>query len=255
MSTCGNWRFASGGEVWAWVMSAQLWDHWTDRCSIVVGWIDIGLLKRRNRPRPDGLQTVVVQDGVEIVRITLGNYHVEPQSRKARLWLIVKKIWLDSNKTGGDTFWSLPFRQPPAGCSVQRQYTGGVQRQSTTDVRIQKCCVHIIPHILTTDRWTGGIQNWGHYRAVKTNRLVFFSVSELMLLFFGSLLAFYFRACHVVAVCPTTLINDYEWMNEWTENTGRRKLPKNRHLGTIAQLCWAVSSQLKHVSTIGKKAC
>jgi len=28
---------------------------------------------------------------------------------------------------------------------------------------------------------------------------------------------------------------------------------KNRHFGTIAQLCRAVSSQLRHVSTIGKK--
>jgi len=28
---------------------------------------------------------------------------------------------------------------------------------------------------------------------------------------------------------------------------------KNRHLGTIAQLCPAVSSQLRHLSTIGKK--
>ena len=28
---------------------------------------------------------------------------------------------------------------------------------------------------------------------------------------------------------------------------------KNRHLGTIAQLCQAISSQLRHVSTIGKK--
>jgi len=32
-------------------------------------------------------------------------------------------------------------------------------------------------------------------------------------------------------------------------NTGR----KNRHLGTIAQICRAISSQLRHVSTIGKK--
>jgi len=32
------------------------------------------------------------------------------------------------------------------------------------------------------------------------------------------------------------------------ENTGR----KNRHFGTIAQLCRAVSSQLRHVLTIGK---
>jgi len=36
------------------------------------------------------------------------------------------------------------------------------------------------------------------------------------------------------------------------ENTGRKKSPKIRHLGTIAQLCRAVSSQLRQ-STIGKK--
>ena len=35
--------------------------------------------------------------------------------------------------------------------------------------------------------------------------------------------------------------------------TGRKKVAKNRHLGTIAQLCRAISSQLRHVSTIGKK--
>jgi len=37
------------------------------------------------------------------------------------------------------------------------------------------------------------------------------------------------------------------------ESTGHKKSSKIRHLGTIAQLCRAVSSQLKHVSTIGKK--
>jgi len=38
-------------------------------------------------------------------------------------------------------------------------------------------------------------------------------------------------------------------------NAGPKKLAKNRHLGTIAQLCWAtgMSSQLRHISTIGKK--
>jgi len=36
-------------------------------------------------------------------------------------------------------------------------------------------------------------------------------------------------------------------------NTGRKKGAKNRHLGTIAQLCRAISLQLRHVSTIGKK--
>ena len=33
----------------------------------------------------------------------------------------------------------------------------------------------------------------------------------------------------------------------------RKKIAKIRHLGTIAQLCRAISSQLRHISTIGKK--
>ena len=37
------------------------------------------------------------------------------------------------------------------------------------------------------------------------------------------------------------------------ENTGHKNDAKNRYLGTIAQLCRAISSQLRHVSTIGKK--
>jgi len=38
-----------------------------------------------------------------------------------------------------------------------------------------------------------------------------------------------------------------------TVNAGPKKSPKIGHLGTIAQLCQAISSQLRHVSTIGKK--
>jgi len=36
------------------------------------------------------------------------------------------------------------------------------------------------------------------------------------------------------------------------ENTGRNNDAKNRHLRTIAQLCRAISSQLRHISRIGK---
>ena len=36
-------------------------------------------------------------------------------------------------------------------------------------------------------------------------------------------------------------------------NTGRKMMQKNRHLRTIAQLSRAISSQLRHASTIGKK--
>ena len=39
------------------------------------------------------------------------------------------------------------------------------------------------------------------------------------------------------------------------EDAGPKKSPQIRHLGTIAQLCRAISSQLKHVSTIRKKTC
>jgi len=38
------------------------------------------------------------------------------------------------------------------------------------------------------------------------------------------------------------------------ENTGCNKVAKNRHLGTIAQFCRAISSQLRHISTIRKPA-
>jgi len=38
------------------------------------------------------------------------------------------------------------------------------------------------------------------------------------------------------------------YMARWTQ-----KLANNHHLGTIAQLCRAISSQLRHMSTIGKK--
>jgi len=37
----------------------------------------------------------------------------------------------------------------------------------------------------------------------------------------------------------------------WKHRT--QNVAKNHHLGTISQLCRAISSQLRHVSTIGKK--
>ena len=36
-------------------------------------------------------------------------------------------------------------------------------------------------------------------------------------------------------------------------NAGPKKVAKNRHIGTIGQLCRAISSQLRHISTIWKK--
>jgi len=37
------------------------------------------------------------------------------------------------------------------------------------------------------------------------------------------------------------------------ENTGCKKVAKNRHLGTIAQLCQAISSELRHVHINNRK--
>jgi len=36
-------------------------------------------------------------------------------------------------------------------------------------------------------------------------------------------------------------------------NKGRKNDAKNRHLRTIAQICLAISSQLRHVLTVGQK--
>ena len=39
----------------------------------------------------------------------------------------------------------------------------------------------------------------------------------------------------------------------WLAENRTQKVAKNRHQGTIAQLCRAIFSQVRHVSTIGKK--
>jgi len=35
-------------------------------------------------------------------------------------------------------------------------------------------------------------------------------------------------------------------------NAGRKKIAKMRHLGTIAQICWAISSQLARLRSVGE---
>ena len=81
----------------------------------------------------------------------------------------------------------MPFPQLPADLSVLRQYwqpAGDAAAVNDRDVRIQKCCVRIVPRILTTDPRTGGIRNWGRNRAVKTHRLVtsaFSSAAQLLI--------------------------------------------------------------------------
>ena len=83
---------------------------------------------------------------------------------------------------------------------------------------------------------------------------VFFLLSSFFLLFF---LAYSQRSeigCLPYFHTWCGLSANLECMTEMrctllAENTGC----KNRHFGTIAQLCGAISSELRHVSTIGKK--
>jgi len=63
---------------------------------------------------------------------------------------------------------------PIIACCVSTgdRRAGAAATVTVHDVRIQKCCVRIIPRILTRDPRTGGIQNWGRNRAVKNPGLL-----------------------------------------------------------------------------------
>jgi len=43
------------------------------------------------------------------------------------------------------------------------------------------------------------------------------------------------------------------WCTRLAGNAGHKKTTKIHHLGTIAQLCWAIFLQWRHIWTIGKK--
>ena len=60
--------------------------------------------------------------------------------------------------------------------------------------------------------------------------------------------------CHYMMCLSANLECRFEmWCTRLAGNTGRKNDAKNRHLRTIAQLSLAISSQLRHVSKIGKK--
>jgi len=70
------------------------------------------------------------------------------------------------------------------------------------------------------------------YGRTKKNRTVYFQI---------------WRCLSATLVCRSETC-----CRRFAENTGRKKSPKIRHLRNIAQLCLAISSQLRHISTIGK---
>jgi len=84
--------------------------------------------------------------------------------------------------------------------------------------------------------------------------------------FFFLLSFFFYRLTSAIADWMSTILPHMMWpycefrMQVWNVLHAARwkyrtqKSAKIRHLGTIAQLCPTVSSQLRHVSTIGKKS-
>jgi len=80
--------------------------------------------------------------------------------------------------------------------------------------------------------------------------------------FFFFLLSFFPRLISAVADWMSTVLSHMMWsscefrMQVWNVLHAahwKYRMQKNRHLGTIAQICRAISSQLRHMLTIGKK--
>jgi len=63
----------------------------------------------------------------------------------------------------------------------------------------------------------------------------------------------YHTSTHGVDLCANLECRSETCCARLAENSGPKKSPKIGHLGTIAQLCRAISSQQRHASTIGKK--
>jgi len=59
---------------------------------------------------------------------------------------------------------------------------------------------------------------------------------------------------HMVCLSASLRCRSETCCTRLAKNTGRKKSPKIRHLGTVAQLCRAISSQLRHISAIAKKS-
>ena len=70
------------------------------------------------------------------------------------LLCIVKKIWLDSNKTDrGDRFWNMPLRQPPADQMVCTRWKRSAAPACSSSRRAAPAC---------SNRSSAGIPNCGH---------------------------------------------------------------------------------------------
>jgi len=86
----------------------------------------------------------------------------------------------------------------------------------------------------------------------------YYLLTYFFLLFFPRLISAAVDWClpylHAWCGLSTNLRCRSETCCTWlAENTGRKTVAKNRHLGTITQVCRVISSQIRHISLIGKK--
>jgi len=105
---------------------------------------------------------------------------------------------------------------------------------------------------------TRGIRNWGRSELGAQSGCKNPPACLLLSYFLSS---FFARLISAVADWMSTIllhIANLECRSEMccmrlAEDAGPKKSPQIRHLGTIAQLCRAISAQLRHVLTIGKR--
>jgi len=90
-------------------------------------------------------------------------------------------------------------------------------------------------------------------------RTLYFCLLVSSIFFFLSFFSSRNLSCHRLDVCHTCTqdVALVRILDAGLKRAARGSLKiqdaKNRHLGAIAQICWAISSQLRHVSKIGKK--
>ena len=88
-----------------------------------------------------------------------------------------------------------------------------------------------------------------YFRPISSFFLLLFSSPNLS----GRRLDVYYTSAHGVALVRIQNAGLKCSARGSLVNAEPKKSPKIRHIGTIAQLCRAISSQLRHVSTVGKK--
>jgi len=88
----------------------------------------------------------------------------------------------------------------------------------------------------------------GFYLLLSSSSSFFFSSPNLS----GRTLDVYHTSTHGMSLSANLGCRSEMCCTRLARNKGRKNDAKNRLLGTIAQLCRAVSSQLRHISTIGK---